>query len=137
MAYTRAGSSVGTMPVPGVDPGVISIHIENSASATDRAIKVPWNGCRLVYAYTVNHTAIDGDGDMVMTLELDEAGGTTLGTITPVASGAVGTVTEVVWSAKESARSLTSANSINVEVDGSTTGTGAVQLFLYFEPDTQ
>ena len=137
MAYTRRGSKEPSTPAPGADPGLLPISkLANSASAVDLTYAVPWDGCRLAYAYCVTTTAVDTSGSMAIKLELDTAGGTQLGTCSPAAGSAVGTITELTWVDESSARHLDSANYINFEVDGSTTGTGAVDMFLYFEPDT-
>ena len=135
MAYTRRGSADGNTPLPGADPGVLCVRLTNSAAETNIPIKVPWDGCRLAYAYTVVHTAIDTVGAMSIDLEIDAAGGTTIGSV-DTSGATVGTETEITWSDESAGRHLDSSNKIIAEVDGSTTGTGAVDLWLYFEPDT-
>jgi hypothetical protein len=137
MAYTRVGSKKASTPIPS-DPAVLTISkLANSASAADYTVAVPWDGCRLAYVYTITTTATDTEaGGMAVKLELDTAGGTELGTVSVVTSSAVNTLTEIVWAAQDSARHLSSSNYINIEVDGSTTASGEVDLFLYFEPDT-
>ena len=137
MAYTRRGSKKASTPIPS-DPAVLGpIRLTNAATAFETTIAVPWDGCRLAYAYCVTITGVDTEsGGMGIKLELDAASGTEIGTCTPAASSAVNTLTELTWVDENAARHLDSGNYINIEVDGSTTGTGVVDLFLYFEPDT-
>lgn len=134
MAYTRRGSKEAATPVP-ADPGVISLKLVNSASETNLPIYVPWDGCRLAYCYAVVTTIIDTVGSMEIDLELDTAGGTELMTIS-VAGATVGTEIEGTFTDEASGRHLSSSNKIIAEIDGSTTGTGECDLYLYFEPDT-
>jgi hypothetical protein len=82
------------------------------------------------------HTAIDGDGDMVIDLELGAGTDLDIMSMTVAASSAVGTVDEATFDTESYGRHLDNTKIINVEVDGSSTGTGAIQLFMYFEPDT-
>jgi hypothetical protein len=137
MAYTRQGSKKASTPIPS-DPAVIGpIRLSNAATAFDTTIAVPWDGCRLAYAYCVTITAVDTETTgMGIKLELDTAGGTQLATCSPASESAVNTLTEVTWVDQASGRHLRSSNYINIEVDGSTTGSGVADLFLYFEPDT-
>jgi len=121
-------------PGPG-DPGVIWCLVNNSAAETNIALKVPWNDVELVYAYTAVSTIIDNTGAAVIDLELNAAGGSLLATQTVAKNSAVGTITEFTFD--PNIRSpLSNKNSINVEVDGSATGTGQWMVFLYFEPAT-
>lgn len=136
MAYTRRTSAEGSLKMPGADPGVISIHIENSASETNIPVKVPWEGCRLAYVYSLVHTAIDGDGDMVIDIELEAGTDADIMSMTVASSSTVGTVDEATFDTESYGRHLTDGTILNIEVDGSTTGTGAINMFLYFEPDT-
>lgn len=134
MAYTRRSSADGTTPLPGADPGVVSMRLTNSASEINIPVKVPWDGCRLAYAYTVVTTVIDTVGAMSIDLELDTAGGSEIGNV-DTSGATIGTETELTFTDESYARHLDSGNKIVVEIDGSTTGTGACDLFLYFEPD--
>jgi hypothetical protein len=91
MAYdSNSGGTVGLRdmcPVFGL-PGVISQVLNNSASATDVLVDIPWKTCRLAAAYTVVTTAIDADtGGMQVTLELNAAGGGDMMAIDIAASG--------------------------------------------------
>lgn len=137
MAYSRRSSQDGSMPVPGADPGVVSVYIPNSASETNIPVKVPWDGCRLAYACSSVVTAVDTVGAMEIDLELDTAGGTEIMTLSVAAGSAAGTEDEATFSSESTGRHLDKSNKIIVEVDGSTTGSGAANLFLYFEPDTK
>ena len=135
MTYTAKRTE--TMPIP-VEPAVISINITNSASATDIPVYVPWKHCQLSYVYAVVTTAIDATGDMVMKFELNAASGTRMYNLTAAGSAAVGTVYDATVSDQSACENLSSDNTsrdaVNIEVDGSSTGTGAVQVYLYFEP---
>ena len=125
-----------TMPIP-VEPAVLTINVKNSASATDIPIYVPWKHCQLSYVYAVVTTAIDGTGNMVVKFELNAAGGTRMYNLTAAGSAAVGTVYDATVATQSACENLSSDNSsrdaVNIEVDGSTTGTGALQIYLYFE----
>lgn len=134
MAYSRRLSAYGNYPVPGIDPGVISIHINNADSA-DFPVKVPWNSCRLAYAYTLNHSAIDNNSNVGIDLELG-AGGSDIMSITITKNTGAGTVTEGTFDDESLARHLDNTKIINVEVDGDSSPSGAFTLFMYFEPDT-
>jgi len=83
-------------------------------------------------------SALDG-GDCVIGLELDSAGGTSLGDITIANTSAAGTVDELDLSSVAAARGLTSSNLIMVEVDGHASTTAAIlpgfNIYLFFEPD--
>jgi hypothetical protein len=75
---------------------------------------------------------------MNIDLELNAAGGTAMMNIS--ATGAtIGTIHEATVTSRSACRHLDSQDSardaVNVEVDGSTTGTGAVMLYMYFEHD--
>ena len=117
------------------EPGVLTINITNSAAATDYPIYVPWKDVRLVYAYSVVTTAIDGTGDMAVKFECNAASGTSLGTMTVAASSALGTIDE--WTEASTNTRLSYDDSgidaVNIDIDGSSTGTGAIQMYLYFE----
>ena len=137
MAYTRQGSKKASTPIPSDPAQMGPFQLANSASAVDLTYPVLWDGCRLAYVYCVTTTAVDTEsGGMGIKIELDTAGGTQIGTCTPAAASAVNTLTEITWIDKTAARHLDSGNFINLEVDGSTTASGVVDLFLVFEPDT-
>jgi hypothetical protein len=135
MTYTPKRTE--TMPIP-VEPAVISINLKNSISATDIPIYVPWKHCQLSYVYSVVTTAIDATGDLVMKVELNAATGSRMYNMTVAASAAVGDIDEAAVSSQAACENLSSDNAardvVNIEIDGSSTGTGAIQLFLYFEP---
>ena len=137
MAYSGNEVLKDMCPVFGL-PGVLSIVVNNSAAETNIPVSVPWKNCRLAHAETVVTTAIDGDGAMEIDLELNAAGGTEMMSITVAASSAVGDVDYASVSNAAACNKLdrdnTSRDVINIEVDGSATGTGQVMLFLYFEP---
>lgn len=125
-------------PLP-VDPSVISVYVPNSASEINILVPVPWERCQLIHAETNVVTVIDGDGAMEIDLELNAAGGTEMMSIQVAASSAVGTIDTATVSSATACKGLDRTNSstdyINIEVDGSATGTGAVMLYLFFQSD--
>jgi len=125
------------MPIP-VEPGVVSVVVNNSASETNIPVYVPWRNCKLSYAYTVCTTAVDTAGAMEIDLELNAASGTEMMTISVAANSSVGDIDEATVSSAAACKNLSydnaSRDAVNVEVDGSSTGTGQVMLYLYFEP---
>jgi len=130
MAYTRMGDRTDWR-----NPIVVSVHVNNSASETNVPVYIPYNDVRCVYIYSLVVTAIDGDGDMEVDFEYTDAGGTTeFATMTVAASGAVGTATDATISRPDIAAKMNEKGYITVEVDGSSTGTGALNIFFYFEP---
>lgn len=136
MAYTRVTGAQETLKQPGADPGVLNIHLANT-DADDYSLYIPWHGCRLAYAYAINHTAIDANADPVITIE-DGLNGTAIGTITITKSGAVGAITEMAWSVDKeaaAARGFRLNDVINLAVNGDGTPAGAFEVFLYFEQD--
>jgi hypothetical protein len=130
MAYTRQADAKALN-----DPLVVSVYVNNSAAETNVPVYIPYNDVRCVYIYSVVATAIDGDGNMEVDFEYVDAGGTTeFATLTVAASAAVGDIDEATISDAETARKFHEKSYINIEVDGSTTGTGAINIFFYFEP---
>jgi len=125
------------MPIP-VEPGVVSVLVNNSAAETNIPVYVPWRSCKLSYAYTVCTTAVDTAGAMEIDLELNAASGTEIMTITVAANAAVGDIDEATFTSQAAGKNLSyddaARDAINVEVDGSSTGTGQVMLYMYFEP---
>jgi len=121
-----------------VEPAVISCYVPNSASETNILVPVPWTNCRLAHAETNVVTALDTVAAMEIDLELNAAGGTEMMSITVAASSSVGDIDTATVTNEAACKNLSYDNAnrdyIAVEVDGSTTGTGAVMLFMYFEP---
>lgn len=137
MTYTA--TKYDSIPIP-CQPSTLSCHVINSASETNIPISIPWRNCRLAFAYAVVVTVIDGDGDMEIDLELNAASGTEMMSLTiPTASSAVGDIVEATVSSATACAKLsredTGRDAVNIEVDGSTTGTGAVMLHMFFESD--
>jgi hypothetical protein len=137
MAYTRQKEAA--CPVLS-DPGVVSAYIPISTGETNVPVRVPWNNCKLVYAYTTfvsNEAAagLDG-GDCTLKLELDAADGTELMGITIANAAAVGDVDEGTVSSDAACSGLTNQSTVNVSVDGhASTTLGGFNIYLYFEPD--
>ena len=116
------------------EPGVLSIRIPNSAAEVNIPVYVPWKDVELMYAYTVCTTSIDATGHMEIDLEVNASGGTEIGTAQVAASSSPGDIDEFTITAGTRLDYADAGiDAINVEVDGSSTGTGAVQLYLYFE----
>jgi hypothetical protein len=117
------------------DPAVVCVPLVNSAAETNVGVKVPWNNCKFVYAYTAVTLVIDNTADLEIDLEI---GATEVATITITKNNATGTIDEATLTnttAADNLRKNLNVNSIiNVEIDGSSTGTGAFMLYLYFEP---
>jgi hypothetical protein len=134
MTYTPKRTE--TMPIP-AEPAVISINLKNSAAATDIPIYVPWKHCQLSYVYSVVTVAIDSTNPLVMKVELDAAGGTRMMDMTINTSASVGDIDEATVTNQYACENLSSDDPdrdvVNIEIDGSSTGTGAFQLYLYFE----
>ena len=129
MAYSRGADAKAFN-----DPMVVCAYVQNSAAETNVKIPVPWNDVKCTYIYSVVETAIDGTGNMEVDFEFNAAGGTEFATLTVAASAAVGTVTEGTITNSTTAALFTEKSFINVEIDGSSTGTGALNLYFYFEP---
>lgn len=137
-AYAKGGAnepkSKPSSKLP-ICPNVLSVYVPNSAAEANFAVPVPWRNCRLAHASATVITAIDTVAVMSIDLELNAAGGT--GMIDIDVTGAAGSYidgTVVTGSACNNLdRDDDNRNVINVEVDGSTTGTGACMLYLYFE----
>ena len=134
MAYQKTkGASCGAT----FEPAVIHAVVNNSIAATLIAIKVPWDNCKLVYIYSLVSVVIDATAAMVMKFEKDASGGERLADMTVAASAAVGVLDEATLTLTaagiKARQQLNHNNIINVEVDGSTTGTGQINLYLYFE----
>lgn len=125
-----------SMPIP-VQPAVISVYVPNSASEINIPFYVPWRDCRLAYVTSTVVTVIDNTGAMEVDIELNAASGTEMMTLTIAQNAAVGTQTEATVSTQAAcenlSRSDTSRDVINIEVDGSSSASGAAMLFFYFE----
>lgn len=140
MAYNDTGSTVITKdvcPVMGC-PGVLPVLLNNSAAETNVLVDIPWKNCRLAHAMAVVTTAIDGAGSMVVDIELNAAGGGDIMSLSATASAAVGTQYNATFDDATKGDSLdrddSARDKINIEIDGSTTGTGQLMLYMYFEP---
>jgi hypothetical protein len=135
MTYTAKRTE--TMPIP-VEPAVISINLTNSASETNVPVYVPWKHCQLSYVYSVVTTAIDATDDLVIQLQLNGTTGTAMYDMTVAGSAAVGDIDEGAVNTQSACENLSSDNTsrdaVNIQIDGSSTGTGAIQMYLYFEP---
>jgi hypothetical protein len=117
------------------DPLVVHAYVTNSAAETNVRVPVPWDDVKCTYIYSLVETAIDGDGAMAVTFEFNAADGTTIATMSVDASATVGTVDEATFATPNTAGNLFAKDTyMNISIDGSTTGTGALNIYMYFEP---
>ena len=130
MAYTRQSDRTHWN-----DPIVVSVYVNNSAAETNIPVYIPHNAVRCVYIYSLVATAIDGTGAMEVDFEYVDSGGTTeFATLSVDASAAIGDVDEATISNAAVAAEMNEDGYIQVEIDGSATGTGALNIWFYFEP---
>jgi hypothetical protein len=135
MAFAKR-TGQDSVPVPGPDPGVVSIHLVNTATGVNVPIKVPWNSCQLSYVYSlVTNVAVDNTGAWVITLKKTDSSGTTIGTCSPAQNAAIGTVTEWTCSSVATSKDLHNYDIININSDGSSSAAGECQMYFYFEPN--
>ena len=137
MTYTPKRKE--TMPIP-VEPAVLSILVQNSSAETNQAVYVPWKNCQLSYAYSIVTEACTATSAVTnIKLELNAADGTEMMAI-EVGSGtqAVGTIDEASVTSQSACENLSNDNTardaINISVDGPTDASGALQMYMYFEP---
>jgi hypothetical protein len=140
MAYNDTGGTViarDMCPVMGL-PGVLPVVLNNSAATTDVLLDIPWKNCRLAHAMAVVTTAIDAAGSMVVDIELNAAGGGDIMSLEATASAAIGTQYNATFDDATKGDALDRDNAdrdkLNIEVNGSTTGTGQLMLYMFFEP---
>jgi hypothetical protein len=133
MAYTR--EKPAACPIP-ADPGVVSLLINSpavgSSAPVSTILEVPWDNVKLVYAYTVVTTLCGSQGDIE--IDLDNAAGTEMATITVAADAAVGVVDEATISSHAAADDLNDSDTVTVAVFDASSMTGQVMLYMYFEP---
>lgn len=138
MTYTS--NLQDSVPVA-VEPAVLWAYVNNSASETNVVVNIPWKSCRLAYAYFVVTTIIDNTADLEIDLELNAASGTEMMSITVTKNSAVGTQFEASISSHAACKALSrddaDRDAVCIEIDGSTTGTGAGIVYLYFEAESQ
>ena len=138
MAYSRLASSA--WPTPGGDPGVLSIHLVNSIVEADYLLKVPWNNCRIAYAYTiVTNVAVDATTNWSIGIYKTATTGTLLVDCTIPKSSAIGTVTDGTMNntvaAGTARKNLLNTNLLCItSIGDGTTPTGECELYIYFEP---
>lgn len=137
MSYTATSLNSQIHPC---EPSFLSCYLPNSAAETNTVVNIPWKHCRLVAAYVVVITIIDNTADCEIDLELDAASGTEMMSITVTKNSAVGTQFDATISSDAACRNLgrqdDGRDAVCIELDGSSTGTGAVMLYMYFEPET-
>lgn len=127
-----------TMPIP-VEPAVLPVALVQVNGTVDVLVYVPWENCRLAYAYTVTTVAEGNDADVGIDLELNAASGSAIGTITVAQNAAVGDIDEIASITEANAENLSATNSardaINIEITGTVSGgTWEGMLYMYFEP---
>ena len=137
MAYTRLKEP--NCPIP-ADPGVICTYVPLTQAESNVPVKVPWNSCQFVYAYSTyvsdETSGILDKGDCEIDFELDAADGTELMSITVASGSAVGTIDEATVSDALACTGLNNQSTIMIEVDAALTSTlGGFNIYMYFEPD--
>lgn len=130
MTYTPRVEKTQSIPI---EPAVLSLYIPNITDSGDLEFEIPFDGCRLAHAATYVIQALDGNSDVVLTLELNGAGGTEMGVITVDTAAGIGDKDEMVISSEDACNALGRSDTINVQVEGDGAALGAVQLLLYFE----
>jgi len=139
MTYTK--SCRHEMRVPG-EPAVIPVHLvaDTGGAEVNMPINIPWEQCRLAYAYTVTTVAEGNKGAVTVDLELNASGGTAIMAIAIAQNAAVGDLDEGTFSAGGEAAGqnlnadVAARDAINVEVDSANTTTWQGMLYMYFEP---
>ncbi len=135
MTYTQLRSE--TMPIP-VEPAVLAIHLPAPSGATvDIPVYIPWKHCQLVYAYTATTFAEAAVDVVAIDLELNAAGGTTMGAIEVANGAAVGEIDELVISGQSACENLSSDNAardaVNIQIVGGSSTNWQGTLYMYFE----
>ena len=132
MTYTYKNKK--RCPLKQCEPAVLMCKIKN-ADSENLPIYVPWSDVELTYAYTIVTTAIDGNGDCVLTLKRDSSSGTTIGTITIATSATVGTLDEISITNRNVRLDYADSgmDAVNVGVNGDSSPSGEFDLYLYFE----
>ena len=125
------------MPIP-VEPAVLAVHLVAPSNATgDVLVYIPWDSCRLVYAYTVTTVAEANVAAVEIDLELNAASGTEIMSITVAQAAAIGDIDEatvITAAAQENlGRKDTSRDAINIEIAGGTSTLWQGMLYMYFE----
>jgi hypothetical protein len=115
---------------------MVSILLNQVASSTpvDIELKVPWDNVKLVYGYSIITVVNSSHATFNVDIELTTAGGTAMATMAPAKSDAVGTVTELTISDPAACGDLNDDSILNLEVTGTSSSTGQMMLYLYFEP---
>jgi hypothetical protein len=128
MAYTRQSDAVALH-----DPLVLHHYVKNS-NQSDVSIRVPWDDVKLVYIYSIVETAIDGNGDCVLTFEFNAAAGTEIATMTVATSAAVGDIDEATFSDRLNQPVFWNGSAVNIDINGDSSPAGALNIYFYFEP---
>jgi len=130
MVYTRMGDRTSWN-----NPIVVSVYVNNSIAETNVPVYIPHNDVRCVYIYSLVTTAIDATAAMEVDFEYVDSGGTTeFATMQVAGSSTVGTVDEATITDALTAAKMNQDGYIQIEIDGSSTGTGAINIWFYFEP---
>ncbi len=128
MAYTRQSDAVALH-----DPLVLHQFVKNS-NQSDVAVRVPWDDVKLVYIYSIVETAIDGNGNCVITFEFNAAAGTEIATMTVALSSGVGTIDEATFSDRLNQPVFWNGSVVNMDINGDSSAAGALNIYFYFEP---
>jgi hypothetical protein len=137
MTYTKKSRHEMRDPC---EPAVLHVHLvaDTGGAEVNLPVYVPWEKCRLAYAYTVTTVAEGDKGDVDILLELDAADATAIMGITVLKNAAVGDIDEATFSAEASGLNLgadiSARDAINISVDSVNTTTWQGSLYMYFEP---
>jgi hypothetical protein len=117
----------------------LAVHLVAPNNATgDIPVYVPWDSCKLVYAYTVTTVAEGNQGAVEIDLELDAASGSEIMSITVAQNAAIGDLDEATTYTTEAAsenlgRKDTSRDAVNIEITGAASTAWQGMLYMYFE----
>ena len=122
------------------DVKVLHAYVRNIVTAeVNMLVPIPWENQRLVKAVACVAEAIAATA-LEIDLELNIAGGTEMMSITIAKSSAVGQVLEGTVSNQSACERLGGKegvrDAINIEKNDSAGSSGAVNLYMIFEPDT-
>ena len=136
MTYSKVRRK--TMPIP-VEPAVLAVALVQVNGTCDVPVYIPWENCKLTYAYTVTTVAEGNDGTVGIDLELDAADGSAIGSIAIAQNASVGDIDEIGTITEANAENLSAIisdrDAINIEITGTVSGgTWEGMLYMYFEP---
>jgi len=135
MTYTS--TSPNSMPIP-ADPAVLCVNVVTGTATVDVPVYVPWENCRLAYAYGIlTGAALTTAQSCDVDLELNAAGGTEQMSMNFAAGSAIGTVAEASVSDAAACKNLDrdDADRDAVNIEAVSGAANEVMVFMYFEPE--